>query len=234
MNITHYSRKTGEALDVGLADKDPKNEGGFLIPAFATPSPLPEVSENECAVYRQSNGSVPRAHTDGQWQVVADFRGYIGFDSEGVQHKINELGITPDESWTTERPFIFAEGFELKNNEIRQAFSMAMQPITATYTAEDIASFPTQEAEAKAYEADPEADTPLLDFMVANRPSVDKPTLVSRILANSVIYKQVAGPAIGKKQHFEDLLYALKAQHDDPQQPDVTQADFDAIVVDFS
>lgn len=130
--------------------------------------------------------------------------------------------------------FNFQASFSTKTSEIRQAFSLAMQPITATYTAEDIASFPTQEAEARAYEADPEADTPLLDFMVANRPSVDKPTLVSRILANSVIYKQVAGPAIGKKQHYEDLLYALKAQHDDPEQPDVTQADFDAIVVDFS
>lgn len=130
--------------------------------------------------------------------------------------------------------FDFNLSFNLKNNEIRQAFSQAMQPITATYTAEDIASFPTQEAEAKAFESDPQAETPLLDFMVANRPSIDKPTLVSRILANSVIYKQVAGPAIGKKQHFEDLVYALKEQQDDPQQPDVTQADLDAIVVDFS
>lgn len=234
MNITHYSRKTGEALDSGVADIDPKNEGGFLMPAYATPLPMPELSENECAVYRHSNGSVPRSHTDGQWQVVADFRGYIGFDSEGVQHEIDELSITPDQSWTTERPFIFAEGFELKNNEIRQAFSMAMQPITADYTPEEIASFPTQESEAKAYSIDTNADTPTLDFMVANRSSVDKPTLVSRILANSVVYKQVAGPAIGKKQHYEDLLYALKAQHDDPEQPDVNQADFDAILVDFS
>lgn len=130
--------------------------------------------------------------------------------------------------------FNFDLAFAVKTNEIRNAFSSAMLPITSTYTSEDIASFPTQESEAKAYEEDPQADTPLLDFMVANRPGVDKPILVSRILANSVVYKQVAGPAIGKKQHFEDLLYALKAQHEDSEQPDVTQADFDAIVVDFS
>jgi hypothetical protein len=132
------------------------------------------------------------------------------------------------------QPFSFEAAFSSITTEIRRKFAAAMAPITADYTAEEIASFPTQEAEAKAYESDPNADTPLLDFMVANRPSVDKPTLVSRILANSVIYKQVAGPAIGKKQDFEDDLYALKAQHEDPQQPDVTQADFDAIVVDFS
>lgn len=128
----------------------------------------------------------------------------------------------------------FNASFQSKLTEVIDAFQVAMMPISANYTTEDIASFPTQEAEAKDYEADQNADTPLLDFMVANRPSIDKPTLVSRILANSLIYKQVAGPAIGKKQHFEDLLYALKEQQDDPQLPDITQADFDAIVVDFS
>ena len=130
--------------------------------------------------------------------------------------------------------FSFASAFSDKNAEIRSGFISAMTPITSNYTAEDIASFSTQQAEAKAWEADNNAETPLLDFMVANRPSVDKATLVSRILANSVIYKQIAGPAIGKKQHFEDLLYALKARHEDPNQPDATQADFDAIVVSFS
>lgn len=130
--------------------------------------------------------------------------------------------------------FSFNSAFNDKNAEIRRAFHLAMQPITSTYTAEDIASFPAQEAEAKAWQADNTAETPLLDAMVANRPSIDKATLVTRILANAVIYKQVAGPAIGKKQHFEDLLYALKEQHEDPAQPDVTQADFDAIVVDYS
>ncbi|WP_296592624.1 hypothetical protein [Methylophaga sp.] len=128
----------------------------------------------------------------------------------------------------------FDASFQSKLTEVIDAFQVAMMLVSANYTAEDIASFSTQEAEAKAYEADQNADTPLLDFMVANRPSIDKPTLVSRILANSVIYKQVAGPAIGKKQHYEDLLYSLKEQHEDPNQPDAMQADFDAIVVDFS
>lgn len=131
-------------------------------------------------------------------------------------------------------PFNFEFAFEQKNSEIRKAFSQAMNPITSTYTAEDIASFPTQEAEAKAWDANNSAPTPLLDFMLANRPTVDKETLVTRILGNSVAYKQIAGPAIGKKQYLEDQLYALKAQHEDPEQPVVIQADFDDIVVDFS
>jgi len=129
--------------------------------------------------------------------------------------------------------FNFTNAFEIKLSEVVAAYKTAMMPIKANYTDEDIASFPTQESEAKAWNADNNAETELLDYMLANRPSIDKPTLVTRILANAVIYKQIAGPAIGKKQHFEDLLYALLEQHEDAEQPDVAQSDFDAIVVDF-
>ena len=121
-----------------------------------------------------------------------------------------------------------------KQSEITQKFKQAMSPITGIYTDEDIASFPTQEAEAKAWQADNTAATPFIDGLLANRPSVDKATLVQRIIDNANTYKAVAGPAIGKKQHYEDQLYALKAQHEDPEQPDVTKADIDAIVVDYS
>lgn len=126
------------------------------------------------------------------------------------------------------------ELFDSKQAEVSRKFKSAMATTISTYTSEEIASFPTQESEAKAWDADNNSATPLLDYMLANRPTVDKPMLVSRILQNSVIYKQIAGPAIGKKQHYEDLLYALKLQHEDPEQPDVTQTDIDAIVVDFS
>jgi hypothetical protein len=128
----------------------------------------------------------------------------------------------------------FQEAFMDKQSEIVQKFKAAMTPITGIYTSEDIASFPTQEAEAKAYLADSNADTPFIDGLLANRPTVDKPTLVQRIIDNASDYKTVAGPAIGKKQYYDDQLYALKAQHADPEQPDVTKADIDAIVVDYS
>jgi hypothetical protein len=126
------------------------------------------------------------------------------------------------------------ELFTNKQLEITHNFKQAMSHITGIYTDEDIASFPTQEAEAKAWQADSTAATPFIDGLLANRPSVDKATLVQRIIDNANTYKAVAGPAIGKKQHYEDLLYALKGQHEDPEQPDVTKADIDAIVVDYA
>lgn len=237
MQIYHYDTKTGELIGNGQADKDQKQPDHFLIPAYATPQQPPELLENTAAVYLNAEGIPPRKHDDGSWSLIADYRGYIGYDETGAEQKITELGIEPDESWTLTpppKPFDFTEAFAQKNSEIIAAYKQAMLPIRANYTDEDIASFPTQEAEALSWDADNNTATPLLDYMLANRPTVDKPTLVTRILQNALTYKQIAGPAIGKKQYLEDQLYALKAQHEDPEQPDVTQADIDAIVVDFS
>lgn len=126
----------------------------------------------------------------------------------------------------------YEQAFNAKQAEIVQKFKLAMAPVTSLYTDEEIASFPTQEPEALAWDADNTAPTPLIDGLLAERTSVDKATLVQRIIDNSAAYKALAGPTIGKKQHFEDLLYALKTQHEDEQ--DVTQADIDAILVDYS
>lgn len=130
--------------------------------------------------------------------------------------------------------FDFSKAVELKNSEVRNGFKLVTKGITNTYTEEETATFPTQLSEALAWQADNNAATPGIDHLVANRPSIDKATLVSRIIANSSTYIDIVFPAMGKKQDYEDQLYALKLQHEDPQQPDVTQADFDAIVVDFS
>lgn len=159
-------------------------------------------------------------------------------ESDGSQDHL----VRPDMTEITEAEIqaVIASSLSLeqllgnKQAEIVQKFKAAMSPITGIYTDEDIASFPTQEAEAKAWQADNTATTPFIDGLLANRPTVDKAALVQRIIDNATTYKAVAGPAIGKKQHYEDQLYALKAQREDPEQPDVTKADIDAIVVDYS
>lgn len=162
----------------------------------------------------------------------------FAFESDGSQDhliKADMTEITEAEIQSViDSSLTIAQLLDSKQSEITQKFKQAMSPITGIYTDEDIASFPTQEAEAKAWQADNAAATPFIDGLLANRPSVDKATLVQRIIDNATTYKAVAGPAIGKKQHYEDLLYALKGQHEDPEQPDVTKADIDAIVVDYS
>lgn len=131
-------------------------------------------------------------------------------------------------------PFSFARAILSKRGEVVAQSRLALNTITKAYTRDEIDSWPTQESEARAWTADNTASTPLIDFLVANRPSVDKATLVGRILTNAQNYKEVSGSVIGKLQAFNDQLDALQTQHDDPGQPDVTQSDIDEIIVDYS
>lgn len=121
-------------------------------------------------------------------------------------------------------PFDAVAALNAKRVEINVGSTQALNSIIRQYTREEIDSWPVQESEAKSWAVDNMADTPLIDSMVANRPSVDKPELVSRILENAVIYKAFSGVVIGKKQAFEDQLNSL-----DP--ATATQDDIDAIEV---
>ena len=122
-------------------------------------------------------------------------------------------------------PFVLDDAKTTKLAEINKKASEALTSLTTLYPRFEIDSWPTQEAEAHAWDANNSAPTPLIDLMVANRPSVDKPTLVSRIIANVADYKALSGVVIGKRQAFEDELNTLSDT--------ATQADIDAIVVTF-
>lgn len=121
--------------------------------------------------------------------------------------------------------FVLDDAKTIKLAEINSKASEALGSLTTLYPRFEIDSWPTQEAEAHAWDADNTALTPLIDLMVENRPSVDKPKLVGRIIANAADYKALTGVIIGKRQAFEDELNALSDT--------ATQADIDAIVVTF-
>tara|TARA_R110002050_G_scaffold269917_1_gene412406 strand:- start:31331 stop:32008 length:678 start_codon:yes stop_codon:yes gene_type:complete len=198
-------------------------ENKALIPANATLNPVIDVTMNQVAVF---NGE--------SWSAVSDYRGYVGYDAEGVKKTITETGIEPDPIWTENPPFVFSTAIGIKTSEITISASQAFSVITASYLQEEIDSFKTQEEEALAWRADNAALTPILDGIVANRLSVTKEVLVNRILdVNVPAYKAITGTIMGKKQHYEDLIDALKVQDADPLQPDVTQLDLDNIMVSF-
>jgi len=121
--------------------------------------------------------------------------------------------------------FDWAQAILQKQGAINSAFNTALDSISQLYTRQEIDSWPTQKDEATAWHDDNAEVTPLIDAIVANRPSVDKAILVSRILTNSANYKAISGVALGKKQAFEDTLYALPSN--------AIKSDFDAIVVAF-
>lgn len=80
--------------------------------------------------------------------------------------------------------------------------------ISAGYPASEVLSWPKQEAEARAWTADNQAVTPLLDSLAAAR-GISKAELASRVIAKADLFAQLSGAIIGKRQALEDQLDAI-------------------------
>lgn len=233
MQINHYHNKTGEHIGQGFADKDQKQPDSFLIPAYATPQQLPEVLENTAAVYLNSEGVPPRKHDAGSWSLIADYRGYIGYDEAGVEQKITELGIEPNESWTLTpppKPFDFEQAVNLKNAEIESARDAALK------LPDGIVS-----VGGANWQVDPTAMSELNDILTLSTAlgavpegiewrdadNVNHPATLELLLSIAAA-RAIQKDAIWKKS------WQLKGQVDALDIETATQADFDAIAVDYS
>ncbi|MGJ8619626.1 MAG: hypothetical protein ACSHWN_04785 [Methylophilaceae bacterium] len=95
-----------------------------------------------------------------------------------------------------------------KITEINSQFNQLMHQITAGIPVDEIASWDKQEAEARAYTADNNAVTPLIDALAAAR-GITKADLAGRIITKADLFATVSGQLIGTRQGLEDQLDAL-------------------------
>ena len=102
--------------------------------------------------------------------------------------------------------------------EINGSYTAAASALVSTYPATELLTFDKQEAEARAYSADPASETPLVDALAAGR-AMDKSELVRRIIAKADAFAVAVGYYTGQRQHYEDQLSEA-----------VTAADIAAIV----
>lgn len=84
--IYHYHPATGEFLGTGQADPDPKGQGNWLIPAYATTETPPE-----------EQAGFARVFLDGEWGQVEDHRGKIVWTDHETSITIVDLGALPDD-----------------------------------------------------------------------------------------------------------------------------------------
>ena len=111
---------------------------------------------------------------------------------------------------TEEQPYVppvptLDEAKAAKLSEINAAADRAIA--TATYPDREISTFDKQEAEARAYAADPTASTPLLSALAQAR-GVPLPDLVERVLAKADAFAVASGSIIGQRQALKDRLDA--------------------------
>jgi len=84
---------------------------------------------------------------------------------------------------------------------------LLLSGVRAAYPPGEVMSWDKQEAEARAYLADPDAATPLVDALAVTR-GIGKAELVTRIIAKADVFAAFSGACIGNRQRIEDALAA--------------------------
>lgn len=127
---------------------------------------------------------------------------------------VNAYAKAHPECVTEEQPYVppvptFKESKAAKLSEINKAADKIMAALISTYPDREISTFDKQEAEARAYIADPEAPTPLLSALVKAR-GISMDELVKRVIAKADAFAAASGYIIGQRQALEDQLDTCK------------------------
>lgn len=165
------------------------------------------------------------ARWDGQgWQIIPDYRGCVVFvgEQEQVWDKLGDLpdgiSLTPPESANIDG---VKSGKLVALNAAAQAFINKHAGIDSVPEFE-FASWSIQASEAKAWQLDKNAPTPVLDGIAAAR-GIPADTLKAAALRKTLAYEQLAAHVAGQRQALQSKIEAAK-----------TQAALDKIVVVFT
>lgn len=93
----------------------------------------------------------------------------------------------------------------VKMQEINDGYERAIAALTPTYPDTERLTFDKQESEARALEANADAETPLLTALAAGR-HIDKTELARRVIAKADAFAVASGYLTGQRQRMEDLL----------------------------
>ena len=156
------------------------------------------------------------AQWDGQgWQIIPDYRGCVVFS--GVQEQVwDKLGDLPDGVSLTPPESANIDGLKsgklVALNAAAQAFINKHAGIDSVPEFE-FASWSIQASEAKAWQLDKNAPTPVLDGIATAR-GIPADTLKAAALRKTLAYEQLAAHVAGQRQALQSKIEAAKKQSD--------------------
>jgi hypothetical protein len=127
------------------------------------------------------------------------------------------------DAWNTPpvvTPPTAAEMIASAQDRISAAYQGAVDALTAGYPQDEIASWPKQETEARAWLADNTVTTPWIDAAASSR-GIAKADFVNLVIGNADALAPLHGALTGKRQKLRDEITALGSAP--------TQAQLDAI-----
>lgn len=95
-----------------------------------------------------------------------------------------------------------------KLSALRVACDMELAIIKDSYPESEVSTWDKQEAEARAFVANPDAPTPLLAALAAAR-GIAVSDLAARVVAKAGAFAAAAGSIIGHRQALEDQVVAI-------------------------
>ncbi|RQR45593.1 MULTISPECIES: tail fiber assembly protein [unclassified Burkholderia] len=94
MLCNQYDNQTGRYVASFLAERDPMDASRYLVPAFCTLTPLPEVPTRSWPFWQ-----------DGKWKVQPDYRGVRLYRTDtGEPGEITVAGVSPGDAGLTDVP----------------------------------------------------------------------------------------------------------------------------------
>ena len=99
---------------------------------------------------------------------------------------------------------------DVKAQEIRLVGAFRLNQLAEPYQPAERDTWPTQLKEAEAFQADPEAVTPMLDAIAAGR-GIEKATLVTLVMGNANLFRVKSGEILGQQQALLDRVYATQS-----------------------
>lgn len=202
--------------DADLSPEEAEN-GIYLMPAGCVDVTPPEDKKGFVAKW-----------TGGVWEYVEN---HIGKTVYSIKTKaslvIDKIGDIPD-GYTTITPTeqgewdgnawmispekqtaLFAQQKEGLLNKLADKADKLKSGLLVGYPQTEIESFYRQEKEALAKQANPKAETPMLE-QIARVRGVPLDLLIEKVIEKSNQFAVAIGIIIGKRQQFEDRLLALK------------------------
>lgn len=106
-----------------------------------------------------------------------------------------------------------AECKAIKLREVLSGSDAALDELSYKYSQNEKLSWPKQETEAKALEANPDAPAPLLRGIASER-GISVEELKNKVLANVAASEQTTSYILGKQQGYEDAIKAATTFED--------------------
>jgi hypothetical protein len=174
--------------------------------------------ENNVLTVDGHTEELPRLATQGVvrvWKVPTEYRksGYfVSVQTSGRPMEIpacadSEMQFVGEEKLPPDADAVLAEVKKDKLAEVLAAGDAAMDAIFSRYSKHEKLSWPKQEQEVKALQADSKAPAPLLQGIATNR-GITIEVLQAKVLANVEAFEAAMGFILGTQQKYKDKIVA--------------------------